>query len=265
VTDFFSPQIKIFVTPLKNSYLYDYQFIRKDDNITERRTLLEENGKKRNEPEAKLKTRAFRFRDVLFGPIGLLGEKAQNQYAYQLERGERLDGKKTVVIRANPLASAESRILAGKVWVGEDDFAILKIEWLPETIGHFETISRRAKRLGATPLVTAISEYGFEKNGIRFPSRSHTEEAYLTKKGKKFVRSETTVLYIAYKFFTVQTQVEYAARPYPTSPVLRLTHLDGNGRHSLAARPGRLVFGKKREKVPAGLKLGQLDFKKEAG
>jgi hypothetical protein len=206
----YAPQAKVLLTSVKNNYLYDYQFIRKNDKISERRTLLEENGKKKNEPEAKLKTSVFRYQDILLGPIGLLGEKWQRRYEYGIVGKELLNGRPTVIIQALPKPWFVSRTLSGKVWIGEDDLSILKIEWHPESIGHFETIKQRAENFKAKPLITSISEYGFEKSGIRFPSRDFTEEAYLTQRGKKFIRSETTVLYLNYKFFTVQTEIEYS-------------------------------------------------------
>lgn len=43
----------------KNTYVYDYQLVRKENKIKESRILLEENGKKKNEKNAPLKTRIF--------------------------------------------------------------------------------------------------------------------------------------------------------------------------------------------------------------
>jgi hypothetical protein len=54
-----------------------------------------------------------------------------------------------------------------------------------------------------------VTEYGFEKNGIRFPSRDTSEEAYLKPDGTKFIRSRTSVVYRDYKFFTVETDIKY--------------------------------------------------------
>ena len=58
-----------------------------------------------------------------------------------------------------------------------------------------------------TPRVVLTSEYAFEKNGIRFPSRLSVEEAYLKESGKAFVRSKTEVVYKNFKFFTVKYEV----------------------------------------------------------
>ena len=59
------------------------------------------------------------------------------------------------------------------------------------------------------PEITAYSEFGFEKNGLRFPSRSYTENAYILKDKRKFVNAEMTIVYKDYKFFTVETEIEY--------------------------------------------------------
>jgi hypothetical protein len=68
-------------------------------------------------------------------------------------------------------------------------------------------IEERARRYKAEPEIRFVTEFGFENNGIRFPSKCSIEEAYRNKKRRRFVRSETTALYSDYKFFTVETEV----------------------------------------------------------
>jgi len=53
----------------KNKYLDDYQVIRKNNKITETRILLKENGKKRNTKNARLKTSAFIYKNLVFAPL----------------------------------------------------------------------------------------------------------------------------------------------------------------------------------------------------
>ncbi|MDH4272090.1 MAG: hypothetical protein OEW18_08950, partial [Candidatus Aminicenantes bacterium] len=57
---YYSPSARTIYTGARfykeNKYLYDYQLIRKDGDIQEKRILLEQNGKKRYHPDAKLKT-----------------------------------------------------------------------------------------------------------------------------------------------------------------------------------------------------------------
>ena len=59
----------------------------------------------------------------------------------------------------------------------------------------------------AEPEITFVTEFGFEHNMIGFPSNCCIEEAYRDKKGRKIVRSETTVNYCDYRFFIVETEV----------------------------------------------------------
>jgi hypothetical protein len=67
-----------------------------------------------------------------------------------------------------------------------------------------------SKSLKETPDFTMISEYAFEKNGIRFPSKYQITEEY-ERKGPwtKLLISKKNVEYFDYKFFTVDTQIQY--------------------------------------------------------
>ncbi len=70
-------------------------------------------------------------------------------------------------------------------------------------------IAEWAEANEAEPRITAYSEYGFEKNGLRFPSRNFTQQAYIRKDRSKFVNAEISIAYKGYKFFTVETAVKY--------------------------------------------------------
>ena len=70
--------------PYSHTYVYDYQFIHKGDQKTEKRTLIEENGRKKNEKDAQLATLRVRVENALFGPIGLLGAQWQAYHDYKI-------------------------------------------------------------------------------------------------------------------------------------------------------------------------------------
>lgn len=99
-----------------------------------------------------------------------------------------------------------------KIWVDEADSSILRIEWDVKSVGNYEKIEEFAKRINSVLRITMISEYEIEKNGIRFLSKYSVREAYHSRRGKIFVRSEITVTYKDYKFFTVETKVKYKGR-----------------------------------------------------
>lgn len=194
----------------KNKYIYDYQLIRKGDTTEEQRILIEENGQEKNDLDAQLKTTRFQHKFIVFGPIGLLGQKQQKNYDYKILKNVNYKKEKAVIIEALPKFPQENNTLYGKIWIRKKDFAILKIEWEQESLENFEIIEKIAKRMNATPLITFISEFGFEKNKIRFPNKYSVEEIYISRQGgRRFLRSKTTVVYDNYKFFTVDTKVKY--------------------------------------------------------
>jgi outer membrane lipoprotein-sorting protein len=194
----------------KNLYIYDYQLIRKGNSLDEQRILIEENGQEKNDLDAQLKTTRFHHKFIVFGPIGLLGQKQQKNYDYKILKNVNYKKEKAVILKALPKFPQENNTLYGKIWIRKKDFAILKIEWEQESLENFEEIEKIAKGMNATPLITFISEYGFEKNKIRFPNKYSVEEIYISRQGgSRFLRSKTTVVYDNYIFFTVVTDVKY--------------------------------------------------------
>jgi hypothetical protein len=193
----------------KNSYVFDYQFIRRGTEKIEKRILIEENGKKIRKENAVPMTSVLRVRNVLFGPVGLLGPARQYRYEFRIVGEGSFNGQKSDILETIPRFTVDQSHCFGRIWVGEGDSSVLKIEWDPKSIGNYYIIEATAKRYNAEPRFTSISEYGLEKNGIRFPTRDMTEEAYIMANGKKFVRATTTVLYKSYKFFTVETDVKF--------------------------------------------------------
>jgi hypothetical protein len=195
---------------IKNSYVYDYQCIRAGRATREVRTLLKENGKEKNEPNAELKTSVVVFGTVLMGPVGLFGERFQPEYDYTVIGQDKIGKIKVLVIEARPKPGApESRNLYGKAWIDPATGDILRIDWSDSRIGRFDIFEERGKRYKRKPRLSIRSEFSAEKNGIRFPSRLFVEEAYLNVGGSPQVRSITDVRYKDFKFFKVSVEISY--------------------------------------------------------
>jgi len=200
-----------------SKYVYDYQLIKKGGEIKENRILLEKNGYKVHEENAPLETKVFRHQFVLLRTADLFNEFSASLNDYSLIGEDILYGEEAIVLEAVPKPSYEQRFLygtepsylLGRIWIKKKDYSILKIIWNPKVIRDFKNIEELAKEYKAEPRVTIITEYAVEKNGIRFPSRLYVEEAYINKAGKKFIRSQTEILYNNYQFFTVETEVKY--------------------------------------------------------
>jgi hypothetical protein len=190
-------------------YLYDYQFIRKGGETKEKRDLISVNGKKKNIQDSSLHTDMVFYKNVLLGPVGLLSTFWQDYFDYKLIGEDAVNKEKAVVIDAAPKPKLTEAHPYGRVWVKEDDGSVLKIVWDQKSLGNFQSIEEWAKTQNAEPLITAFSEFAFEKNGLRFPSRNFVENAVVQKGGQKYVFTEISVRYKNYKFFTVETEIEY--------------------------------------------------------
>ncbi len=191
----------------KSSSVYDYQFVRREGKITEKRELLERNGKKPRPGDGRPATEAFKYEDILLAPVKVLDERFREFYKYRLVGTDKVGKTQAWILDVSPRYLFMGSYLGGRVWLAKEGCSILKIEWDPKTFGSYDSILRRAEANKAEPRVASRTEFGFEMNGLRFPSLDATEEAYV--KGRaRFVRAATTIIYRDYKFFTVETQAE---------------------------------------------------------
>ncbi len=191
------------------AYTYDFQLVRdRTGSIRESRTLLKENRKDVKVVDAPLKTSFFWHAYVVMGPLGLLGRERQAGHDYRIVREEKIGRERVFIIEAVPKPDAASDHLFGTIWLRARDAGILKIEWNPASIGNYAGVEETGKRLGMNPRLVMTSEYAFEKNGLRFPSRYTVKEIYI-RGGRRFQRSQTEVSYDQYKFFTVETLVKF--------------------------------------------------------
>ena len=194
----------------KNTYLYDYQLIKKGRKFEEKRILLEENGEKKHQENAELKTKRFYSKRSVFGPIGLLDKDSQKLYDYEILKVDNLKGKKAYVIEIKPKKIMANRPNYGKAWIDAKDSGVLKIETEEESLVGFEKLKEESEKLGLTPVLKAVHYFEIEKNGIRFPSRTVFEEDYIGPriKGRK-KKSRTVITYDNYRFFIVEVEVKY--------------------------------------------------------
>jgi len=193
---------------VRNKYIYDYQLLKKGNSKIEQRNLLKENGQERNDLDVPLKTKRFRHKFIVFGPKGLLGREQQKNYDYKILKEVNYKKEKAVVLEAVPKFQQKYNAIYGNIWIRKKDFAILKIEWEQESIENYDEIEKTAEGLNALPSIIFISEYGFEKNKIRFPNKYSVKELYV-RVGMRLTLSTTTVIYDNYKFFIVDTKVKY--------------------------------------------------------
>lgn len=193
----------------KNTYTYDYQLIKKGDELKERRILLEENGKKKQEENAELKMVKYVSECLVYGPVGFMSNYWQDYFDYEIVGKDKVEGKDAIIINSFPISDIEENENYGRIWVDERDFMILRIDWDPKSIKDYEdeiipsSIGDLKKEI-----IWSVS-YGIEKNGVRFPSKQLIQEFLINEEGEKHIHEETLFDYIDYKFFKVEVDVIY--------------------------------------------------------
>jgi len=194
----------------KHRFLYDFQLIRDGEGyIKESRTLLREDKKDVHIADSPLKTRSFTHAKIVMGPLGILRREIQTEHEYKIVKEEKVLGAEALVIEAVPKAGFKQQHLFGTIWLRKTDASILKIQWNPASIGNYLLVAEMAQRLGMNPDILLTTEYAFEKNGVRFPSRYTAKEIYRRgKSGGRYQIAEVDVIYDEYQFFTVETRVD---------------------------------------------------------
>jgi hypothetical protein len=195
-----------------NKYVYDYQLIKKGEKIEESRILMKENGKKKHEENAPLKTKRFYSKRSVYGPVGFLGKEQQDKFAYKIIEEQTIKKRKTYVIEVTPKINIEGNPNYGKVWIDKEDFSVLKIEIKQESLAGFEKLQQESKEQKMSPHITTTHDYFIEKNGIRFPSKTVCTELVVAGVGlrRKSSRiSETIITYDSYRFFLVDVKIKY--------------------------------------------------------
>lgn len=195
----------------RRTFSYDYQLIRRGEDLDEQRVLLEANGRKQRRPNADLGQLKYSSRFLIYGPVGFLSRAWQKRFRYALGSTEMVEGEPAVVVRAEPSDVREENANIGRIWINLKS-QILRVEWEPASIEDYqpETLDSRLGPFRKTVVWTV--DYGIEKNGVRFPSRQLIRELFIqeTQEGfrRQALRRETSFAYDDYKFFTVETNVD---------------------------------------------------------
>jgi hypothetical protein len=192
----------------KNVFVFVFRFTRKDYHIEESRTLLEENGLKKHEEDAHIKTKYYSYEDVFFKPIFFFGESFQDDYEYILIKEGNYKGERAYIIGAAPLSSQISNISYGKIWISQFDLSILKMEWEQTSLQNYGEAVIIANSFHALPSFRLSVEFDHRHNGIRFPSSFSFKELYILKQGgKRYIRTDLSVEYSNYEYLNGEAQL----------------------------------------------------------
>jgi len=194
----------------RQTYMYEYQLIRQEDNLSERRIMLKKNGRKKNKKNANLNHLKYYSQYLIYGPVGFLSRYWQQHFQYSLIGKDTTDGEPVSIIQAVPNKVRLDNYNIGRIWINED-FQIVRLEWEPASIQNYENEVMTSRFGSFQKKVMWAVDYTYEKNGVRFPGRQLIQEVFFRNSDngseQKAVKRETRIEYNSYKFFTVETKV----------------------------------------------------------
>lgn len=191
----------------KNRLLYDYQMIKTAQGIRESRTLLEDNGKRAQQPNAPLLTKRFYSYRPLFGPVGLFSAEQRPLFNYRISGKDKIRDRKAWIIEASPKPGSRPDTAFGKAWIDQETTQILKIEVDDRSLAGMEKLLDSYDLARMKPVFLTTHYYEVEKNGLMFPSRTTFVESFtVLSNHRRFQRSRTEISFTDYRFFTVETQ-----------------------------------------------------------
>ena len=188
----------------KDSYLFDYQLIRSEGKINEKRMPLGKTGVKSDDSDSVFDSRlSFHLLSILV-PGQLLSHEQHSLYSYKRSNDEKVRGKTTYTIDISPNQKGSGEFQRGRVWVDKKNHRILKIELETMFMEGYEEVYKECAEHFLTPHFIMTHHYEVEKNGIMFPSHSEVRIEYSgLLKSKRALKAEIDTRYSSYKFFTV--------------------------------------------------------------
>lgn len=191
-----------------SSYLYDYQLMKKEEELHEKRILLKKNKRKKHIENAELEVR-FNAAYLIYGAVGFLSRYWQNYFDYEIIGQEDIDKIPAVIIKATPKPNNKENRNFAKIWINERDGGILQIEWEPESIIDYKGKNIEIPAGNLKTVVVWKVTFGIEKNRVRFPSLQLIQEFLVTESEKRYLRNEIITNFKDYKFFIVETEIKY--------------------------------------------------------
>lgn len=209
---------------LVSKFTFDYQLIRNENEVQEKRKLISAKKKNVNEENVVARMKAFLAEKAVFAPVTLFARERQPLYEYRFIAYEKMKGVRCAVLEVLPRSQEDARYVYGQAWIDMADYSVLKIKANPRSIGGYEKLQAIAKQLAAKLFLSLEITFNQVHDGIRFPDQVVLSERYkggrlmfVDRSGKTsylmmgsdgWERNRTEYSYQDYRFFEVGVQTQ---------------------------------------------------------
>jgi hypothetical protein len=191
----------------KTRYICDYQIVKDQAVVKERRIILKKGGKRPSETTI-LEERRYSFLMPILAGTRILGAERQGLFLFRLAGEGRFQGKRCDILEALPRSGNEEGIEAAKIWIDKEDHRILQCEIEGVPVEGFEDVLTDCVQLGIHPRFITTYEYGADYRSISLPSRTAVRIEYPVpgSRGGLTFKATIDMKYAKFRYFGVDTE-----------------------------------------------------------
>lgn len=199
----------------RTRYVNEYQLLKQEDKISERRKPVSHNGVRIIKENVEMKTAILSFKSTL-SPYYLFAEKNRARYRYRILGRETVMKEEAHVVRVDLKTGDDEPALFAVVWIDSSDFSILKFRAFPRSIAGYGELENPGALDVRDLRIEDTHYYGFERDGLRFPSKTeiallythdapggNANELKLSAGARMLKKIRTVFEYKKYQFFNV--------------------------------------------------------------
>lgn len=199
-------------SPKTNRYVNDYQITSQNSRVTELRTLVKPPT---NERISLFGKKPLSFPIPMSVPTRLLAPGFRDEHNYSFGEDDKILGKncRAIELRARKRRGVE--VQKATVWIERNSGRVVQAEIECDASSIDDRILAECRQYYLAPHLRATYEYGDEKKGILFPSRSKIVLDYsqLGRANTRDTKMKLDIRYDNYRFFTVETEPRIIGSP----------------------------------------------------
>jgi hypothetical protein len=191
----------------RTRYICDYQIVKEEDVVKERRIILRKGGRKVSESTV-LEDRRYSFLMPILAGNRILAAERQGLFMFRLAGESRSLGRECDILEALPINGNEEGLESAKIWVDKKNYRILKCEIEGVPIEGFEEVLTDCVQLGVHPRFITTYEYGASYKSVSLPSRTAVRIEYPLSgfRGGLIVKATIDMKYSKFRYFDVDTE-----------------------------------------------------------
>jgi hypothetical protein len=188
-------------------YLCDYLFVKRGEDVEERRIILKDNGRVMPDRTRLLEEKRFTALNPVLAVTRILAQDRQPLFNFRLVDRGKIHGRAAHVVEAIPKSGNTWGVEYARIWIDQKSFQVLKSEIQGVPLEGYDDVLSDSSQFSIRPILTTTHTYELEKNGVVFPERSTIRVEYPEPGGLYGKRSKLRIdmAYDKYKFSTVET------------------------------------------------------------